>query len=73
MTLDPADPQGCPDSQEDLTPDVRITSERRLQSLQIEIAKTTTSNLEQKMVTRYRGVKFFGVSSLTDLLQVIWY
>lgn len=46
--------------QDDLNADVRLTSERRLASLEVELAKASTSNLEKKMVTRYRGVKFFG-------------
>ena len=47
-------------TQEDLTPDVKITSERRLKTLELEIVKATKGALEQKMVTKYRGVKFFG-------------
>ncbi|KAM0749160.1 hypothetical protein T439DRAFT_343590 [Meredithblackwellia eburnea MCA 4105] len=46
-------------ARDDLTPDVRITSERRLKTLNLELEKASTGALEQKMVTRYRGVKFF--------------
>ncbi|GAA5853531.1 hypothetical protein JCM8547_002495 [Rhodosporidiobolus lusitaniae] len=48
---------------DDLTPDVRTTSERRLAALKSELEKTSRENeqseLEKKMATRYRGVKFF--------------
>ena len=47
--------------QDDLNPDVRTTSERRLALLEDELAKAEQSNVEKKMVQRYRGVKFFGV------------
>ncbi|BGP12963.1 hypothetical protein JCM10213_006602 [Rhodosporidiobolus nylandii] len=46
-------------ARDDLTPDVRTTSERRLASLEQEIVKAERGNLEKKMVSRYRGVKFF--------------
>ncbi|GAA6005519.1 hypothetical protein JCM10207_005234 [Rhodosporidiobolus poonsookiae] len=46
-------------ARDDLTPDVRTTSERRLVSLEAELAKAEQGNLEKKMVSRYRGVKFF--------------
>lgn len=46
--------------QDDLTPDVRTTSERRQKTLEQELVKAEQSALEQKMVTKYRGVKFFG-------------
>lgn len=46
--------------QDDLNPDVRVTSERRLVVLEEELAKAEQSNKEKKMVQRYRGVKFFG-------------
>ena len=48
----------------DLNPDVRVTSERRLAALEDELAKAEQSNLEKKLVTKYRGIKFFGQSSL---------
>jgi len=53
-----------PRLQEDLNPDVRTTSERRLALLEGELVKAEQSNVEKKMVQRYRGVKFFGASSL---------
>ncbi|GAA5834571.1 hypothetical protein JCM9279_004357 [Rhodotorula babjevae] len=43
----------------DLNPDVRTTSERRLALLEDELVKAEQSNVEKKMVQRYRGVKFF--------------
>ena len=46
--------------QDDLTPDVRTTSERRIKTLEQELVKAEQSALEVKMVTKYRGVKFFG-------------
>lgn len=54
------------DEQDDLAPDVRTTTERRLAALEAELPKTQEesekSALEKKMQTRYRGVKFFGPS-----------
>lgn len=50
--------------QDDLTPDVRTTSDRRLQTLESELAKAERSELEKKMVTKYRGIRFFGESAL---------
>jgi hypothetical protein len=47
-------------SKPDLNPDVQITSERRLKSLELELLKAEKSLLEKKMVTKYRGIKFFG-------------
>lgn len=49
-------------AREDLTPDVRTTSERRLATLELELERTTRVELEKKMVTRYRGIRFFGTS-----------
>ncbi|GAA5994817.1 Efg1p [Rhodotorula paludigena] len=46
-------------ARDDLTPDVRTTSERRLAILEDELAKAENSKVEKKMVQRYRGVKFF--------------
>ncbi|KPV78553.1 uncharacterized protein RHOBADRAFT_51008 [Rhodotorula graminis WP1] len=46
-------------AREDLNPDVRTTSERRLALLEGELVKAEQSNVEKKMVQRYRGVKFF--------------
>ncbi|KAJ8296757.1 rRNA-processing protein EFG1 [Rhodotorula toruloides] len=46
-------------ARDDLNPDVRVTSERRLVVLEEELAKAEQSNKEKKMVQRYRGVKFF--------------
>ncbi|ORY72731.1 hypothetical protein BCR35DRAFT_307506 [Leucosporidium creatinivorum] len=46
-------------ARDDLTPDVRTTSERRQKTLEQELVKAEQSALEQKMVTRYRGVRFF--------------
>ncbi|BGP67461.1 18S rRNA maturation protein [Rhodotorula toruloides] len=46
-------------ARDDLNPDVRVTSERRLLVLEEELAKAEQSNKEKKMVQRYRGVKFF--------------
>ncbi|BGP36827.1 18S rRNA maturation protein [Rhodotorula kratochvilovae] len=46
-------------ARDDLTPDVRTTSERRLVLLEAELGKAEQSNIEKKMVQRYRGVKFF--------------
>ncbi|GAA5986417.1 hypothetical protein JCM5350_002914 [Sporobolomyces pararoseus] len=46
-------------SKPDLTPDVRVTSERRLQALEDELVKAEKGLLEKKMVTKYRGIKFF--------------
>ncbi|TNY16939.1 rRNA-processing protein EFG1 [Rhodotorula diobovata] len=46
-------------ARDDLNPDVRTTSERRLALLEDELAKAEQSNVEKKMVQRYRGVKFF--------------
>jgi len=51
-------------AQDDLNADVRLTSERRLASLQEELTKTAAANqtaeLEKKMATKYRGIRFFG-------------
>lgn len=55
----------------DLNPDVRVTSERRLAALQDELAKAEQSNLEKKMVTKYRGIKFFGPSSRFSLFSFV--
>ena len=56
-------------SQDDITPDVRITTERRLKTLEVELEKATESTvsreLEQKMASRYRGIRFFGLSLLS--------
>ncbi|KAL8283404.1 hypothetical protein RQP46_005814 [Phenoliferia psychrophenolica] len=46
-------------ARDDLTPDVRATSERRLKALELELEKTSQGELEKKMVTRYRGIRFF--------------
>ncbi|GAA5897544.1 hypothetical protein JCM8208_003300 [Rhodotorula glutinis] len=46
-------------AREDLNPDVRTTSERRLALLEAELVKAEQSNVEKKMAQRYRGVKFF--------------
>ncbi|GAA5965666.1 hypothetical protein JCM8115_005473 [Rhodotorula mucilaginosa] len=46
-------------AREDLTPDVRTTTERRMVALESELEKTSQSKVEKKMVQRYRGVKFF--------------
>ncbi|GAA6064434.1 hypothetical protein JCM10212_006096 [Sporobolomyces blumeae] len=46
-------------AKDDLNPDVRITSERRLAALEDELVKAEKGLLEKKMVTKYRGVKFF--------------
>ncbi|GAA6047866.1 hypothetical protein JCM3770_004681 [Rhodotorula araucariae] len=46
-------------ARDDLTPDVRTTSERRVTLIEGELVKAEQSNVEKKMVQRYRGVKFF--------------
>ncbi|GAA5896576.1 Efg1p [Sporobolomyces salmoneus] len=46
-------------SKPDLNPDVKITSERRLAALEMELVKAEKGLLEKKMVSKYRGVKFF--------------
>ncbi|GAA5922243.1 Efg1p [Sporobolomyces koalae] len=46
-------------AKEDLNPDVRVTSERRLAALEDELVKAEKGLLEKKMVTKYRGIKFF--------------
>lgn len=57
-------------AQDDLNPDVRVTSERRLVVLEEELAKAEQSNKEKKMVQRYRGVKFFGAPVLSFVLRL---
>ncbi|GAA5837279.1 hypothetical protein JCM5353_000808 [Sporobolomyces roseus] len=46
-------------AKEDLNPDVKTTTERRLVALEDELVKAEKGLLEKKMVTKYRGVKFF--------------
>ncbi|KAM0793096.1 hypothetical protein ACM66B_000577 [Microbotryomycetes sp. NB124-2] len=46
-------------ARDDLTPDVRTTSERRLALLEQELDKAQHSQLERKMVLKYKGVRFF--------------
>jgi hypothetical protein len=46
---------------------VRTTSERRLATLELELEKTSNTELEKKMVSRYRGIRFFGSSLLPSL------
>ncbi|GAA6011563.1 hypothetical protein JCM8202_004071 [Rhodotorula sphaerocarpa] len=46
-------------ARDDVTPDLRATTERRMVALESELAKTSQSKVEKKMVQRYRGVKFF--------------
>ncbi|GAA6007218.1 hypothetical protein JCM11491_003048 [Sporobolomyces phaffii] len=46
-------------AKDDLNPDVRVTSERRLAALEDELVKAEKGLLEKKMVTKYRGIKFF--------------
>ncbi|SCZ91015.1 BZ3500_MvSof-1268-A1-R1_Chr1-3g02478 [Microbotryum saponariae] len=48
-----------PSLQQDLTPDVRTTTERRLATLESELIMAQDSTLEKKMVVRYKGVRFF--------------
>ncbi|SCV68880.1 BQ2448_1001 [Microbotryum intermedium] len=43
----------------DLTPDVRTTTERRLDTLESELVAAQEATLEKKMVVRYKGVRFF--------------
>lgn len=46
----------------DLMPDVRSETERRLETLKLELGRTEQGALEARNVTRYRGVRFFGSS-----------
>ncbi|KAK4706058.1 hypothetical protein P7C70_g142, partial [Phenoliferia sp. Uapishka_3] len=46
-------------ARDDLTPDVRTTSERRMKTLEMELEKASQGALEVKMVTKYRGIRFF--------------
>ncbi|KAK4054780.1 18S rRNA maturation protein [Microbotryomycetes sp. JL201] len=51
--------------------DVRTTSERRLEMLEHELEKAQHSQLERKMVLKYKGVRFFGMSSLLSQLNQV--
>jgi len=43
-----------------LAADVRVTAERKLKSLEEDLAKAEQSRKERKMATKYHKVKFFG-------------
>ena len=43
-----------------LAADVRVATERRLKSLEADLAKAEQARLERTMATRYHKVKFFG-------------
>ncbi|KAI5481478.1 hypothetical protein MNV49_004235 [Pseudohyphozyma bogoriensis] len=46
-------------AKDDLTADLRLTTERRLEVLEEELEKAEKGSVEKKMVTRYRGIRFF--------------
>ncbi|CCA71527.1 related to rRNA-processing protein EFG1-Coprinopsis cinerea [Serendipita indica DSM 11827] len=46
-------------AKDNLTPDVRVTTERRLKSLESDLARAERAKLERTMATRYHKVKFF--------------
>ncbi|KAK4058187.1 18S rRNA maturation protein [Microbotryomycetes sp. JL221] len=46
-------------ARDDLTPDVRTTTTRRLELLEQELDKAQHSQQERKMVLKYKGVRFF--------------
>lgn len=54
-----------------MNPDVKTTTERRLVALEDELVKAEKGLLEKKMVTKYRGVKFFGKSHIPFQSSII--
>ncbi|KAG9081877.1 18S rRNA maturation protein [Ceratobasidium sp. 370] len=46
-------------AKDDLAPDVRIQTERRLKSLEADLAKAETRRKERSMAVRYHKIKFF--------------
>jgi hypothetical protein len=48
-------------SRDDIKPDVRIQTERRLKSLEADLARAQTAAKERQYATKYHMVKFFGM------------
>ncbi|KAJ3018250.1 hypothetical protein NUW54_g382 [Trametes sanguinea] len=46
-------------AKDNLAADVRVTTERRLKSLEADLAKAEQARLERTMATRYHKIKFF--------------
>jgi hypothetical protein len=44
--------------------DVRLELERRVEALKLQIAEKKVDQTEQKMVTKYRMLKFFGTAPI---------
>jgi hypothetical protein len=52
--------EGVADRQENLEPGLRITTERRLVSLEADLANALKRDVEKKNGAKYHQVKFFG-------------
>ena len=52
--------------QDELTPATRVETERRLEALEAQLGRAEAAQRERKNATRYHGIKFFGVRSLSQ-------